>query len=100
MSLIPSRFLSEQSWLNDAPFSRQIPTIGSGPLPNEVLCTKGWQPKCTLNATATDTTCNTLATKWNITQQDFVNYNDNVNDGCTNLVVKQSVRVFSPWTRL
>ncbi|KAH9048734.1 hypothetical protein EDB84DRAFT_1556739 [Lactarius hengduanensis] len=66
-----------------------------GTLPaGEVLCIKTWQPTCTLNATATDTTCDGLASKWNITQVDFVNYNDDVNGNCTDLVSGQSVRVF------
>lgn len=61
-----------------------------GTLPsNEPLCIRGWQPICTLNETATNTTCDGLASQWNITQPDFVNYNDNVNDNCTNLVVGQ-----------
>ncbi|KAH8979898.1 hypothetical protein EDB92DRAFT_1902297 [Lactarius akahatsu] len=61
-----------------------------GTLPaGEVLCTKTWDPTCTLNATATDTTCDGLASKWNITQADFINYNDNVNGDCTDLVSGQ-----------
>lgn len=61
-----------------------------GTLPsNKSLCIRSWQPTCTLNETATNTTCDDLASQWNITQPDFVNYNDNVNDNCTNLVVGQ-----------
>ncbi|KAN0139696.1 hypothetical protein V8E53_002358 [Lactarius tabidus] len=61
-----------------------------GSLPsNKPLCIKSWQPICTLNETATNTTCDGLASQWNITQQDFVSYNDNVNSNCTNLVAGQ-----------
>ncbi|KAF8272635.1 hypothetical protein EI94DRAFT_1697326 [Lactarius quietus] len=63
-----------------------------GTLPaNQVLCVKSWQPTCTLNETATSTTCDGLASEWNITSSDFVDYNDNVNDDCTNLVVGQPI---------
>lgn len=54
-----------------------------------VLCTRAYTPACTLNATATDTTCDGLASQWNITQATFVGYNDNVNLTCTDLVVGQ-----------
>ncbi|KAI9430882.1 hypothetical protein H4582DRAFT_1151783 [Lactarius indigo] len=67
-----------------------FPTTGESTLPaGEVLCIKTWDPTCTLNATATDTTCDGLASKWNITQADFINYNDNVNSNCTDLVSGQ-----------
>lgn len=59
-----------------------------------------YQPICTLNETATNTTCDGLASQWNISQADFINYNDNVNDNCTDLVVGQPVRIFLLWTGL
>ncbi|KAH9034071.1 hypothetical protein EDB85DRAFT_2274553 [Lactarius pseudohatsudake] len=72
-----------------------------GPIPaGKVLCIK--QPKqesllaqkpapaCKTQATATDTSCNGLATKFGLTPQKFVEYNDNVNSDCTNLVPGQA----------
>ena len=49
---------------------------------------------CTHYAIATDTNCAGLASEYHITVQQFVEYNKNVNEGCTNLVPQQSVRVF------
>jgi hypothetical protein len=57
------------------------------------LCLRQWTPVCAINATATSQTCDSLAEKWNITPSIFVNYNDNVNDACSNLVIGQPVRV-------
>jgi hypothetical protein len=44
--------------------------------------------------TATTTMCDGLLAKWGVTVPNFVAYNGDVNDQCTNLVVNQSVRVF------
>ncbi|KAH9973923.1 hypothetical protein BJV74DRAFT_731403, partial [Russula compacta] len=61
-----------------------------GTLPtNSSICLKQYTPPCTLNATATDKTCDGLASKWNISVNDFAAYNDNVDQGCDNLVVGQ-----------
>ncbi|KAH9029707.1 hypothetical protein EDB85DRAFT_2147185 [Lactarius pseudohatsudake] len=78
-----------------------------GPIPaGKVLCIQ--QPKqesllaqtpapaCKTQAAATDTTCDALATKFGLTPQKFVEYNDNVNSDCTNLVPGQAVRTLSP----
>ncbi|KAH8989307.1 hypothetical protein EDB83DRAFT_2325597 [Lactarius deliciosus] len=67
-----------------------------GPIPaGKVLCIKQPMqqsllaqkpaPACKTQATATDTTCDALATKFGLTRQKFVEYNDNVNSDCTNL---------------
>jgi len=56
---------------------------------NQELCIKGQTPTCASYATATDTTCDGLASQGNITPKEFVQYNENVNDDCTNLVVGQ-----------
>jgi len=62
-----------------------------GTLPaNQVLCIKVKTPTCTRQATATATNCDGLASQYNITPAEFVEYNDNVNSDCTNLVVGQS----------
>jgi len=53
------------------------------------LCTRAFLPLCTLNATATSTTCGGLANQWQITTSDFIEYNDNVNQDCSNLNVGQ-----------
>ncbi|KAI0246370.1 hypothetical protein BJV78DRAFT_1255408, partial [Lactifluus subvellereus] len=55
--------------------------------PGDVMCTKWYTPACTLNQTATSTTCDVLATTWNITVDDFVEYNGQVNNDCNNLVI-------------
>ncbi|KAH9067778.1 hypothetical protein EDB87DRAFT_41526 [Lactarius vividus] len=47
-------------------------------------------PACKTYATATDTTCDGLAPKFGLTPKKFVEYNDNVNDDCTNLVPGQA----------
>ncbi|KAH8977043.1 hypothetical protein EDB92DRAFT_2108604 [Lactarius akahatsu] len=60
----------------------------------KVLCIK--QPKsdlapaCKTKATATATTCDDLASKFGLTPKKFVEYNDNVNSDCTNLVPGQA----------
>ncbi len=87
-------FFSSRELTKRRTFSPPISTTGDGTLPAKELCIKSWLPTCTLNATATDTTCDGLASKWNITQQAFVNYNDNVNNNCNDLVTGQAVRVF------
>jgi len=66
--------------------SLQPQFAGNGTLPaNQVFI----KPDCTRNATATDTTCDGLASQFNITPKQFVGYNDKVNDKCDNLVVGQ-----------
>ncbi|KAN0118397.1 hypothetical protein V8E52_005127 [Russula decolorans] len=63
----------------------------SGPLSsNDTLCTRQYTPKCTLNETATNQTCDGLASTYNLSTTDFVNYNDNVNGTCGNLTVGQT----------
>jgi hypothetical protein len=62
-------------------------------LPGGTLCLQQYTPTCTLNATATSQVCGALAEDWNITSSDFVEYNDNVNATCDNLVIGQPVRV-------
>lgn len=67
---------------------------GDATLPtNSSVCLRQYTPTCTLNATATDKTCDGLASKWSISVDDFVEYNDDVDQGCDNLVVGQPVRV-------
>ncbi|KAH9044978.1 hypothetical protein EDB83DRAFT_2523624 [Lactarius deliciosus] len=72
-----------------------------GPIPaGKVLCIKQPMqqsllaqkpaPACKTHATATDTTCDALANKFGLTRQKFVEYNDNVNSDCTNLVPGQA----------
>ncbi|KAH8987247.1 hypothetical protein EDB92DRAFT_1135352 [Lactarius akahatsu] len=72
-----------------------------GPIPaGKVLCIKQPKPEsllaqkpapaCKTQATATDTSCDALATKFGLTRQKFVEYNDNVNSDCTNLVPGQA----------
>jgi hypothetical protein len=93
---IPSRELTEKRT-----FSREIPTTVDGTLPaKQVLCIAGKTPTCTRYAPATDTKCDGLASQYSITPAEFVEYNENVNDDCTNLVAQQSVRVFLFCTRL
>ncbi|KAH9177196.1 hypothetical protein EDB89DRAFT_2064813 [Lactarius sanguifluus] len=73
-----------------------------GPIPaGKVLCikklkTRMWAhrskkpaPACKTYATATDTTCDALASKFGLAPGKFVEYNDNVNSDCTNLVPGQ-----------
>ncbi|KAH9003760.1 hypothetical protein EDB86DRAFT_2826334 [Lactarius hatsudake] len=68
-----------------------------GPTPaGKSLLAQKPAPACKTHATATDTTCDALATKFGLTRQKFVEYNDNVNSDCTNLVPGQAVRVFLP----
>ncbi|KAH9054755.1 hypothetical protein EDB87DRAFT_1580313 [Lactarius vividus] len=66
----------------------------------QVLCIK--QPKqesllaqnpalaCKTKETATDTSCDALASKFGLTPQKFVEYNSNVNSDCSNLVPGQT----------
>ncbi|KAI9435419.1 hypothetical protein H4582DRAFT_2100265 [Lactarius indigo] len=44
---------------------------------------------CKKQATATATTCNGLATEFGLTAKKFVEFNNNVNSDCTNLVPGQ-----------
>jgi hypothetical protein len=52
-----------------------------------------YTPNCTLNDTATSQTCDGLAAKWNLTVTRFVEYNDDIDDSCNDLVVGDPVRV-------
>ncbi|KAI9430811.1 hypothetical protein H4582DRAFT_1350092 [Lactarius indigo] len=47
-------------------------------------------PACKTQATATDTTCDGLVSKFGLTAKKFVEYNSNVNSNCTNLVPGQA----------
>jgi hypothetical protein len=70
--------------------------IGSDPstiVVGSSICTRQYTPVCTLNVTATSDTCDDLATSYNITVTDFVEYNDDVDDKCDDLVVDNPVRV-------
>ena len=40
------------------------------------------------------TTCNGMASEWGLTIAKFVDYNNNVDNNCDNLVLDQFVRVF------
>jgi hypothetical protein len=72
-----------------------VSLIGNDALtPGNDVCMAQYLPTCTLNKTATSSTCDGLATTWNITVANFVAYNNNVNDDCNNLVVGDPVRVF------
>ena len=69
-------------------------TAGNGTLtPGDMLCTKQYTPVCTKNATATGSTCDGLANAWNITKDNFVQYNDGINDSCDDLVSGNPVRL-------
>ncbi|KAF8470939.1 hypothetical protein DFH94DRAFT_205359 [Russula ochroleuca] len=81
--------IGEQLGLNPSTIQSMNPGVNCNDLSAGALCLKQWTPVCTLNATATSQTCDGLAEKWDITQSDFVNYNDNVNDACSNLVIGQ-----------
>ncbi|KAH9054753.1 hypothetical protein EDB87DRAFT_1418935 [Lactarius vividus] len=80
-----------------------------GPIPaGKVLCikkpkqesTRKWPrlagkpkkpvPACKTYATATDTTCDALASKFGLAPEKFIEYNDDVNSDCTNLVPGQA----------
>ncbi|KAI9430889.1 hypothetical protein H4582DRAFT_2072159 [Lactarius indigo] len=66
-----------------------------GTLPaGKVLCIKQSTPTCKQQDPATATTCDGLLSKWGLSRDQFVEYNDDVNDDCSNLVPGQSVRVF------
>ncbi|KAF8263192.1 hypothetical protein EI94DRAFT_1704192 [Lactarius quietus] len=59
-----------------------------GTLPaGQTLCVQAHQPGCKQHAVATCTTCDALAALYNLTPDEFVDYNNSVNDDCTNLVV-------------
>lgn len=55
-----------------------------------------YTPTCYVNQTATETTCNYLLARWELTVADFVALNDNVDDACGNLVIGQPVRAYFP----
>ncbi|KAI0037127.1 hypothetical protein K488DRAFT_81353 [Vararia minispora EC-137] len=59
----------------------------SAPMGASTVCLRKFLPTCTLNATAHETTCNDLATYFNLTQSQFVQLNDNVDNACDNLVI-------------
>jgi hypothetical protein len=52
-----------------------------------------YTPTCTLNATATYDKCNDLAMQFNITVPDLIEYNDDIDEKCDNLVAGKLVRV-------
>ncbi|KAI0055443.1 hypothetical protein BV25DRAFT_1734520 [Artomyces pyxidatus] len=53
------------------------------------VCLGTFTPTCTLNETATATSCVPLATAFSLTVSDFYQLNDNVDTACDNLVVGQ-----------
>ncbi|KAI0821517.1 hypothetical protein BC629DRAFT_1587771 [Irpex lacteus] len=61
----------------------------NAPINQEVVCLRQFTPVCTLNVTATETTCNyLLKPTTNVTSvAQFVQMNDNVDDKCDNLVI-------------
>ncbi|KAF8477975.1 hypothetical protein DFH94DRAFT_75096 [Russula ochroleuca] len=81
--------IGEQAGVNQSTIQSINPGTDCNDFPGGTLCLKQWTPTCTLNATATNQTCDALADVWNITSSDFVEYNDNVNDTCSNLVIGQ-----------
>ncbi|KAH9054756.1 hypothetical protein EDB87DRAFT_1418999 [Lactarius vividus] len=56
----------------------------------ESLLAQNPVPACKTEATATDTSCDALASKFGLTPQKFVEYNSNVNSDCSNLVPGQT----------
>ncbi|KAF8263188.1 hypothetical protein EI94DRAFT_1704188 [Lactarius quietus] len=54
------------------------------------LCIQVNTPACTNYATATDTSCDGLAAQYGLSATQFVAYNDDVNNDCSNLVVGQN----------
>ncbi|KAI9436417.1 hypothetical protein BJY52DRAFT_1328978 [Lactarius psammicola] len=60
-----------------------------GTIPVSKLCIKLSTPICTKSVTATGMTCDDLASQNGIGKATFVQFNDNVNDDCTNLVPGQ-----------
>ncbi|KAI0247489.1 hypothetical protein BJV78DRAFT_1133149 [Lactifluus subvellereus] len=56
--------------------------------PGNVICTKQHTPTCALTKPATSTKCDELAAACNITVDKFVEYNDDVNNNCDNLIVE------------
>ncbi|KAH9985729.1 hypothetical protein BJV77DRAFT_951593 [Russula vinacea] len=73
-----------QAGVNQSSIQSINPDVDCG-----TLCLQQYTPTCTLNATATSQVCGALAEDWNITSSDFVEYNDNVNATCDNLVIGQ-----------
>ncbi|KAI9440936.1 hypothetical protein H4582DRAFT_1940237 [Lactarius indigo] len=62
---------------------RALPPKPQNPAPAQA-------PACKTHATATETTCNGLAPKFGLTPKKFVEFNNNVNEDCTNLVPGQA----------
>jgi len=83
--------IAQQAGVNQSTIQSLNPGVNcSGPLStSDLVCTRQYLPKCTLNATATNQTCDGLAGNWNISSSDFVQYNDNVNGTCGNLTIGQ-----------
>ncbi|KAH9175679.1 hypothetical protein EDB89DRAFT_329926 [Lactarius sanguifluus] len=65
-----------------------------GTLPaGNVLCIRQTTPTGKLQAPATDTTCDGLMSKLGLSQDQFAEYDDDVNNDCSNLVPGQSIHV-------
>ncbi|KAI0292840.1 hypothetical protein B0F90DRAFT_222249 [Multifurca ochricompacta] len=82
--------IAPQLGLNQSDVESMNPGVNcsSSALPSgKSLCTRAYTPVCTLNATATQTTCDELAATWEITVNSFVAFNDDVDDACDDLVV-------------
>lgn len=59
------------------------------PMDVHEVCMRSYTPTCTVWQPATETTCNDLAATWQITVDEFVQLNDDVDDACDDLVVGQ-----------
>ncbi|KAI0051547.1 carbohydrate-binding module family 50 protein [Auriscalpium vulgare] len=55
--------------------------------PGQFICLASYTPTCTLNVTATDTSCVPIATFYNLTTAGFYQLNDNVDSACDNLLI-------------
>ncbi|KAI0316302.1 hypothetical protein OF83DRAFT_1173016 [Amylostereum chailletii] len=62
----------------DNPFTTRTP-----------VCLRQYTPPCTVDVPASETTCQSLIYQWKITQSQFVQMNDDVDDACDNLVIGQ-----------
>jgi len=74
--------------LSKAAIQFMNPTMDCGNLPaGERLCLQMYKAGCARQAIATTTTCDALAAQYSLTRIEFVDYNSDVNDKCTNLIV-------------
>ncbi|KAI0044906.1 hypothetical protein FA95DRAFT_1608129 [Auriscalpium vulgare] len=55
--------------------------------PGQFVCLGSYTPACTLNVTATETSCVPIATFYNLTTADFYGLNNNVDSACDNLLI-------------